>query len=372
MAETNISLSRRRFTRLMGFGVATTMLPPAQSRSSSILRTPETGSQGLRLNFNENPYGPSPHVLSALEQNLDLVWRYPDDLANVVTEDLANLHDVDKDCVIIEHGSSEILRTCATAFAGPKSPVVVADPTFDAVERYAGTRGAPVVKVPLTADYSHDIHGMLRPKAGLIYICNPNNPTATLTPKDDLQTLATNAPANTTLLVDEAYAEYSNHGLFWSLIPQVKRHHNLIVTKTFSKIYGLAGLRIGYAIAQPDMIARLKLSRPCGSLSIMALIAAQAGIRDPQHIELCRRRNEQVKAYITDRLLAMNYRVLPSEANFLMVDLRRNTEPVIKSLKAQGVEVGRHCPKLPSYLQVTIGKHDEMNIFLGALKTALA
>jgi histidinol-phosphate aminotransferase len=248
----------------------------------------------------------------------------------------------------------------------------MADPTFEAVARYARAVGAEVVKVPLTREQRHDLGKMLPAGAGLVYLCNPNNPTASLTPAAEVRAFLGRVPAGTAVLVDEAYAHYVESPDWESVIPRVNDSPNLIVARTFSKVYGMAGLRCGYAIAQPATIRRLQEQQAFDSLSIMALAAARASLADAGHVEASRNHNRETRAFVRSQLEAMGYPPIPSETNFLMADLRRDVGPVIAALKKQGVEVGRKFPAMPTHLRVTVGTRPQMEAFLAAFKTVMA
>jgi histidinol-phosphate aminotransferase len=376
------SLTRRGFTRLVGLGAASAalrpVLPVAASAAAVLPLSTTTAaipSGVVRLSSNENPYGPSPAAFDAMRRAFGLAWRYPDEAADALVEDLAKLHGVSGDHVLLGNGSSEILKLCAAAFTGPGRAVVTADPTFEAVARYAQAGGAEGIKVPLTPDHRHDLAKMLPAGAGLVYLCNPNNPTASLTPAAEVRAFLGRAPAKTAVLVDEAYAHYAEgaESSGWeSVLPQVKDHPGLIVARTFSKIYGMAGLRCGYAVARPETIRRLRDQQAWDSLNLMALAAARASLADPEHVETSRRLNRETRAFVRSGLERMGHPPIPSQANFLMADLRRDVGPVIDALKRRGVEVGRRFPARPTFLRVTIGTRPQMETFLSALGTVLA
>jgi histidinol-phosphate aminotransferase len=367
------SLTRRGFNRLLGFGAASAALRPTLSLAKVLPLAPATAPSGIvRLSANENPYGPSPAALDAMRRAFGLAWRYPDEAADALVADLAKLHGVPGDHILLGDGSSEILKLCADAFTGPGRAVVTAEPTFEAVARYAQMGGAEVVRVPLAPGHRHDLGKMLPARAGLVYICNPNNPTASLTPGAELRAFLPQVPAGTTVLVDEAYAHYAESRDWESVIPRVADHPGLIVARTFSKVYGMAGLRCGYAVAQPGTIQRLRDRQAWDSLNIMALAAARASVADAGHVETSRRRNHETRAFVGSGLAAMGHPPIPSETNFLMADLRRDVGPVIGALKQRGVEVGRRFPAMPSYLRVTIGTRPQMETFLSALRTVMA
>ena len=364
------TLTRRGFTRLLGAGAASAVLRPGPPMAEALPLAPAP-SGVVRLSSNENPYGPSPAALDAMRQAFSLAWRYPDEAMDALAADLAKRHGVPADHILLGAGSSEILNLCAGAFTGPGRGVVAADPTFEALERYAQRGGAAVVKVPLTPEHRHDLGKMLPAGAGLVYICNPNNPTASLTPGAELRAFLSRVPAGTTVLVDEAYAHYAEGADWESVIPRVAEHPGLIVARTFSKIYGMAGLRCGYAVAQPGTIQRLRARQIWDSVNIMALAAARASLADSSHVETSRGRNRETRAFTGSRLTAMGYPPLPSATNFLMVDLRRDVGPVIEALKRRGVEVGRRFPAMPSFLRVTVGARPQMETFLAALGTVI-
>lgn len=338
------------------------------------LATPLPASTIVRLSSNENPYGPSPSAFDAMREAFELAWRYPDEHADALVADLARLHGVKDDAILLGDGSSEILKLAAAAFTGPGRPAVTADPTFEAVARYAAQGGAQAVKVPLTPELRHDLPALLRAGAGggLLYVCNPNNPTATVTPKGEIRDFLARIPAGAAVLVDEAYHHYAESGDYESVIPLVADYPNLIVARTFSKIHGMAGLRLGYAVAQSETLKRLRGQQAWDSLNILAIAAARASLKDAAHLERSRRLNRETRAWLRTKLEGMGYRLLPSETNFVMVDLRRDVGPTIEALKGRRVEVGRRFAALPNFLRVTIGTRPQMEAFLAAFRQVMA
>jgi histidinol-phosphate aminotransferase len=329
----------------------------------------KTTALPVRLSSNENPYGPSPAALRAMTDAFGLAWRYPDEHADMLTAALAKLHGVAPEWILLGNGSGEILKVAAVAFTGAGRKLVVADPTFEAIARHAQTNGAAVSKIPLTADYRHDVAKMAaaaQGDAGLVYICNPNNPTASITPKAALRAFLAQVPAQTFVLVDEAYHHYAESADYESCSPLVATNANLIVARTFSKVYGMAGLRCGYCIAQPDTINRLRAHQTWDSVNIMALAAALASLQDGAQVAEGRRRNSAVKREVCAELDRLKFTYIPSDANFLMIDLRRDVRPVLKALREHGVEVGRFFPTLPTHMRVTVGTREQMQAFIAA------
>ena len=250
-----MSVSRRRFAQLLGAGAAAVVVRPSLSfaKPAQSVTTPlAAGGNIVRLSANENPYGPSTKALEAITESFGLACRYPDEHNNVLIDKVAKLNNVDREQILLGDGSGEILKLCAETFTGPQNgKLVAADPTFEAILNNASANGAEVVKVPLTGTFAHDLPKMLASaKGGLIYVCNPNNPTASITPKGEIRDFISKTPGETMILVDEAYFHYADSPDHESVISLVKDHPNLIVSRTFSKIYGMAGLRCGYCVAQ--------------------------------------------------------------------------------------------------------------------------
>ena len=373
---TNPTLSRRSFSKLISVGAAYAALkPPYEMRGAgfSTILSATPAANVVRLSSNENPYGPSPAALKAMTDGFSLAWRYPDEHADVLAEELARMHGVPAEQVLLGDGSGEILKLCAAAFTGRDKKIVIANPTFEAIARHAGVANAEVVKVDLSPDYSHDLKKMLAAanSAGLVYICNPNNPTASLTHKSEISDFLAKLSPATIVLVDEAYHHYVESNDYESVIPLVKQYPNLIVARTFSKIYGMAGLRCGYCVTQRANIGRLRTHQIFDSVNIMALVAALASIKDPDQVTRGQRLNAEVKKSVYAELDTLGYRYIPSHANFMMIDLRREVRPVISALRTRGVEVGRPFPPLPNFLRVTIGTAAEMKLFLAAFKEAM-
>jgi histidinol-phosphate aminotransferase len=367
-----MSISRRRFAQLLGVGAAAAVARPALSFAHPLTVEPSTSV--VRLSANENPYGPSAKAMKAMTDAFGLSCRYPDEHNDTLIDALAKLNGVNRDQIVLGDGSSEILKLCAETFTGSTNgKLVAADPTFEALLNYAGINGAEVVKVPLTSGFSHDLPKMgAAAKQGLIYICNPNNPTASITPKNELRDFIAKVPRQTMILVDEAYFHYADSPDYESVIPLVKEHQNLIVARTFSKIYGMAGLRCGYCVAQKETIERIRPHQMWDSVNCMALAAAIASLSDPDQVTNGQRLNSEVKAFVTGELDKIGYKQVPSQANFIMIAVKHPVLPLIQALKERNVQVGRLFPALPNYMRVTIGKKAEMETFLSAFRQITA
>jgi histidinol-phosphate aminotransferase len=372
-----MSVSRRKFAQLLGAGAAAVVVRPSLSfaKPSQYVVTPLTqGGNIIRLSANENPYGPSPKALEAITNSFGLACRYPDEHNNVLIDKLAKLNGVNHDQILLGDGSSEILKLCAETFTGKEQGnLTVADPTFEAILEQAKINGAEVMKIPLTSTFAHDLPKMLAAaKQGLIYVCNPNNPTASITPKEDLRDFIAKTPRETTVLVDEAYFHYADSPDYESVIPLVKDYQNLVVARTFSKVYGMAGLRCGYCVAQPDTIKRMRPHQMWDSVNCMALAAATASLDDSDQVTNGQRSNREAKTFTTSELDKMGYKTIPSQANFIMFDCKRPVVPIIQAMKQRNVQVGRLFPALPNHMRVTIGKKSEMESFLTAFREVVA
>jgi len=395
MRNTN-GISRRSFTRFLGAGAATLMARPNLAWSAPVPARAVMPAL-VRLNSNENPYGPSPLALKAMTDAFPLAWRYPDEHADALIDSLARINGVRREQIVLGDGSGEILRVCASAFTGStandakpidlakptrgpalqfipgRGKLVAADPTYEAILNHARVNRAEVVRIPLNKTYAHDLPKMLAAlDEGLVYICNPNNPTASITPKSEMRDFISKVPSATTVLVDEAYFHYADSADYESVIPLVKDHANLIVARTFSKVYGMAGLRCGYCIAQEATIRRMRPHLGWDSVNIMALAAANASLNDPDQVPNGRRFNSQTKQFVSDEIKKLGYEHIPSQANFIMIDMKRPVRPLIDSMNRLGVQVGRAFPALPNHMRVTIGKQTEMEAFLTAFRETAA
>lgn len=383
----SISISRRKFAQLLTVGAAGAVVRPALSLARSAATQPVAATPTVvRLSSNENPYGPCAKALKAMTDSFNLAWRYPEEHVDLLIASLAKINGVSRDQILLGDGSSEILKICAETFTGPtangkngsgpllRGNLVVGDPTFEAILQHATVNGAEVVKVPLTGNsFGHDLPKMAAAaREGLIYICNPNNPTASITPKDELRDFITKTPSQTMILVDEAYFHYADSSDYESVIPLIKDHPNLIVARTFSKVYGMAGLRCGYCVAQKETIERMRPHQSWDSVNIMALAAAIASLDDSEQVANGRRLNGETKAFLVSELGALGYKSIPSQANFVMIDVKRPVVPLIQAFKQRNVQVGRLFPALPNHLRLTIGKKAEMEAFLSAFRQVTA
>lgn len=358
---------RRSFLGRIGAGVAAALSAPPPSGAS-----PRPGATDpVQLNSNENPYGPSPRARDAIAAARSSAARYPDAARDALIEAIARHHGVGRDEVVLGCGSSQVLQAAAVAFVGQGRTVVAAEPTFEAVLAYARVTRAQPVTVPLAADFRHDLPRMAAAgegAAGLVYVCNPNNPTGTVVTRDELSAFARAVPAPTAILVDEAYQDFVEDERYGSALALRERHPNLIVVRTFSKVHGMAGLRLGYGVASPENARALRDHLSWDNASGPALGAALASLADAAHVAGQRRRLNGTRRWLCRELERDGRRYIPSHANFLMIDVGGDVKPVIDAFRARGLLVGRRFPSMPAWLRVTIGTDEEMRAFLAGLR----
>jgi histidinol-phosphate aminotransferase len=371
--------TRRAFLRTVGAGAAVFAARPVYSpqRAFAAVGGRRATLPGpVHLNFNESPYGPSPKAIAAYRSaSADVIGRYaPEDHYDTLCAALAKHHGVTPAHIRVTPGSTEVLKVCDDVFLSAGAPVVVAEPAYEAVLQYAANSHANATKVPLTPDFRHDLVKMAAAtttKTGLIYICNPNNPTGTIVRKDDISRLLDRIPKSVTVLVDEAYAEFVDDPGYESAVRHVKDGRNVIVAKTFSKIHGMAGARVGYAIAAPETIKKLTPFTVDFAVTGASANAALASMADTTYRADVTRRNAIERSRFAAEMRKAGYVVAESQANFAMVNLKRPVGPVISGLAARQVLVGREFPAMPTFLRVTFGTTAEMDAFYPAFAAVM-
>jgi histidinol-phosphate aminotransferase len=362
---------RRRFTQGLAALVGASLAPRSAAARPSAAAEAGPGAALIDLSSNENPYGPSPLALEAMTRCQSVACRYPDAAEQRVVEAIARLHEVAPERVVLGCGSSEILRLSDAAFLGPDRRLVVAEPTFEAVLQYAKVTKAEAVKLPLDSAFRHDLEAMAAAcdaRTGLVYLCNPNNPTGTIVRSDALEAFLARVPKAAVVLVDEAYHHFVEDPGYRSAAGLLERHPNLVVARTFSKIYGMAGMRLGYAITSLANAEALRAQAAWGNTNIAVLEAALASLQDAELVSRQRERLNGTRRSLCRALDEDGRRYIPSEANFLMIDVGADTKPLIPAFEARGVKVGRRFAAMPGWLRVTIGKPEESAAFLSALR----
>jgi histidinol-phosphate aminotransferase len=325
----------------------------------------------IKLASNENPLGPSPKAVAALAGAYDILHRYPDGSAFRLRQAIADRWKVTRRQIIVGNGSDEILGLLARTFLAPGDEAVMADHTLVIYQmEVTAAHGKPIV-VPLV-NWAHDLEAMARavsPRTRLLFICNPNNPTGTMVSAEAVDRLMAKVPRDVIVVFDEAYFEYVRDPRFPDTIAFVKAGRNAIVLRTFSKIYGLAGLRVGYGITTPEINDFLNRVRPPFNANSLAQRAALAALGDDEHVAKSRAVNAAGMEQVGNGLRALGLTVIPSQANFLFFDAKRDGRQVFEDLLREGIIV-RHING--TMLRVTIGQSDENIAFLQALKKVLA
>ncbi len=325
----------------------------------------------VQLNVNENPYGPGEKALAAMTRAQAVASRYPDAAEEELAAAIARHHGVSREQIVLGCGSGEVLRMADAAFLSPGRTVVVAEPTFEAVLLYARVTKAEAVKVPLTADHRHDLPRMAAAcdaRTAIAYVCNPNNPTGTIVRADELRGFLEKLPPTAVALLDEAYHHFVDDEGYASAVPMIERFPNVVVTRTFSKIYGLAGMRLGYAVASKGNAQALQDHAAFSLVSEAALEAGLASLGDEAHLARERERFLAARRALCAELERDGRAYIASQANFVMIDMSRDVGPVIDAFRQRGILVGRRFPALPAFLRVTLGTPPEMAAFLSALR----
>ena len=366
------NMSRRRFVLTCGAAAGAAALAPRLTGSRAEASLPAGVPEDyIQLNSNENPYGLTPKALDAFARAGRVGSRYPDAAEDEMREAIARLHRVKTDQIVLGCGSSDILRMADAAFLGGGKTVVAAEPTFEAVLLYAGVMRAPAEKVPLTSDFRHDLPRMAAAcseKTGLVYVCNPNNPTGTVVGADEMAAFLQKVPAATAVLVDEAYHHFVEDPRYGSAIDELPRHSNLIVARTFSKIYGMAGLRLGYAVTSEANAAALRRQASWNNTNAAGLSIGLASLADADVVPSQKHRLNETKRWLCGELDRQHRRYIPSQANFLMIDVGGDVTPVIAAFRQRRLLVGRKFPSLSNWLRVSIGTREQMQAFLEGLQ----
>jgi histidinol-phosphate aminotransferase len=382
------TVSRRRFFGRLGVGLAyagvahgTRALagPAASARARAVLpqaaAPPEEYDGFAKLAFNENPYGPPESVLAAMTRAFRYANRYgyPD---GGIVEKIAEHHGVKPENILLGAGSAEILDVVGSTLLQGGRKVIGVEPTFSSVYEHATGIKADAIRLPLLADYRQDIPAMIRAAKtnyrdlGFIYLCNPNNPTGCVVTSHEVRELLDAIPEDVPVLVDEAYHHFVEDPGYATSVPCVLEGRQVIVARTFSKIAGLAGMRLGYGIAPRQLIDRMR-PYSVGSINAVVKWGGVAALADVESQQRVRSVTLRLRKNTAAALASLGYPVLPSETNFIMVGLGRRVQPVIDEFRKRGVLVGRPFPPMVEHLRVSIGTADEMQRFMAAFRDIL-
>ena len=365
-----MTISRRAFSQSVGLGAAAGVFWPLSSRSQPLLFEAldrDRNDALTRLNSNENPYGPSSQVTEAIRAAVGNANRYARVEYPSLIEQVANVNHVKPEQVLLGCGSTEILRMAAFAFLSSAKTLIQGSPTFEAIEHYARAVDSQVISVSLTPKFSHDLDGMLvhaKSSSGLIYICNPNNPTASLTPRKDLEDFIDRLPSSMLVVIDEAYHHYAGEsGMYASFIEHPLADKRVIVTRTFSKVYSLAGLRLGYAVASPETVQQMQRFATQDSINAIITRAASAALADSQALTESVQRNENDRQEFFNQAMARSVKPIDSHANFVMMNTFHPADDVIAHFRSNRILIGRRFSPMDTYIRISLGRPEEMQAF---------
>ena len=369
--ETN----RRLWLKKIGLGVAGIGFTNFNSFASplvseNLINSFENDANLIFLRSNENPYGPSPLARKAFAENVNISNRYNWDIEAQIISAIALKNSVKDQNILLGAGSTEILDLVAKFVSLDKGNYVIADPSYDYWTVTLDNFGLTKNKVPLTADKKINLKAMLEAvnqNTKLVYICNPNNPTGTICEREALVEFVEKISQNTIVLIDEAYLEFTKQQ---SLSNIVNDHKNIIIAKTFSKMYGLAGARIGYAIADKTLIDNLSnlQSNTNNSVSVLSKLAAIASLKDEKFASNCYLLNENVRHYTISELKKLNCECITSNTNFIYFSLSKYNKDYFKQLEDNNIEGGRIFEEQGKWTRITVGKMDEMKKFIKAIQ----
>jgi len=378
------SFSRRGFVGGVATALGYLTLEPgtrawAQGAAAGVPRpkpSPDEYDTLAKLANNENPYGPSEAVMKAMTQSFKYANRYgyPD---GGITAAIAKHHGVKEENVLLGSGSGEILDVACNTYLRNGRKILSSEPSYDVIFGHVTAYKADAIRVPALPDFRQDIDGLVTAARaygrdiGFVYLCSPNNPTGRIVTKQEIAQLLDGIPRDMPVLIDEAYFHFVEDPNYATSIPHVFEGRPVMVTRTFSKIAALAGMRLGYAIAPKEMIADM---RPYATGTINAIVkwGGVAALADTETQAKVKRLTLDLRKKTTAELESLGYAVIPSEANFFMVNLRRPVPPVIEEFKKKGVLVGRPFPPLMEHLRVSVGTADEMSRFLTAFRDIVA
>jgi histidinol-phosphate aminotransferase len=338
-----------------------------ESALAQLSKTGPLPLDAVKINANENPLGPCAEAAEAIAKVIAKGGRYMYEETDTFASTLAELDGLDPEYVLPFAGSSDPLHRAVLAFTSKEKPFVVSDPGYEAGGRAAQFIGAKVVKVPLTQSYAHDVKGMVKAaqerKAGLIYICNPNNPTGTITPRADIEWLVANKPEDCVILLDEAYIHLSDEPMCSDLVAMDK---DVIILRTFSKLFGMAGLRAGAAIGRPDLIGKLR-NYGAGALPLTGMVAATASLKVKNLVPERRKIIKDIREDVFAFLQKNNISFVPSVSNCFMLDAKMPARRLVNAMKKEKIYIGRVWPAWPTHARISVGTKEEMAKFKTAL-----
>jgi len=363
--------SRRSFLHLSAAASAAAVFHGmSEPMLAAAARRRPHAKDAVLIDSNENPLGPCQSARDAVSAIIPQGGRYSDHLTDDLVSTFAQQEGLNPEYIYCTPGSTPPLSLSVLAFTSPQKSYVTADPSFETGMNMAALAGAHVIKVPLTKTYAHDVKAMLAaaPDAGVFYICNPNNPTGTLTSHSDIEYLVANKPKVSIVLIDEAYIHLSEAP---SALDLVKAGKDVIVLRTFSKVYGMAGLRCGFVIARPDLLEKVVARGGQNFMPTTAVAAAIASLKDPALVSERRRINAGIRQQTFQWLDRNGYSYIPSQSNCFLLDTKRAGKEVRDAMAQENVLIGRVWPVMPTYVRITVGTQEEMNRFESAFQKVM-
>jgi histidinol-phosphate aminotransferase len=377
-----MTVNRRDLLKQLGAGIATSSLLTPRPASADIGESLPASEalpkhlEPIRLDRNENAYGASRKAIAALQEVAKDTSRYADSALFLKTledyrrEGISGVSHITKpEQIVVGCGSTDVLRMAAAAFLAPDATLVMATPTCELIAKFGRSRGASVIEVPLRNDHAHDLEAMLKHSdksgaSGLIYVCNPNSPTGTLTERKDLEEFLVKVSPKFQVVIDEAYHHYAGgSGAYTSFIDRPSNNPRVIVTRTFSAAYGLAGARVGYAIASPSNAEKMLREGLPFALNRAGLFAASAALADREHVESCTNRNFNDRQEFMNQVNARMLRALDSHTNFVCLNVMRPAVEISEHYTRNNFVLAPLIPSMPNYLRISLGTPEEMHEF---------
>lgn len=328
----------------------------------------------IKLASNENPFGCSPRAIEALQAEVANISIYPDSFATELTSLVAQHFQVATNQVIFGAGSDEVILMMARAYFVPGDETVMASTTFPQYKHNAEIEGAKIVEVPLTADGSHDLTAMLaaiNERTKIVWVCNPNNPTGNVLPRDELAKFVADVPKHVIVVLDEAYIEYVAPEKAPDSLGLLQKHENVVLLRTFSKIYGLASLRIGFGLGHANVIKNINQAREPFNTTRMAQAAAAASLTDPTWVATCKQRNDEGLAYLRGEFDRLGLSYFDPNGNFVMVDCGMDSLQVFEGLQRRGIIARAGWKAYPTHVRITVGSREQNEKFIAALEAVL-
>jgi histidinol-phosphate aminotransferase len=328
----------------------------------------------IKLASNENLLGPSPKAIAAIQEELPNIYLYPEGPCTVLRQALAQKFSIPEGMVVLSNGADNLILMIANAFVDEGDEVVMAEPTFSVYTNVTQIMGGKPIKVKLK-DFTHDLDTMLKKvnrKTKLVFICNPNNPTGTTVSQESFNHFLSRLPKRVILVLDEAYGDFVEDAFYPNGLDYIKKKDQVIVLRTFSKVYGLAGLRIGYALGREDLVDCLYQVRDPFPVHRLAQVAAVAALKDEDHAIRSIQLVYEGRRYLYRELDRMGLSYVPSQANFIFIDFEKDSEEIFQAFLKEGIII--RPGKIwgyPTFARVTIGRMEDNQKFIKALKKIL-